>query len=116
MYVAERTVEGHRIYAAAIAVERGAGREELDGFYAGVVVVRLPAGSDARAEVFRDEQLDDGRVWADPELSLQFALEVGEAAIRAQAWLAGQLREQQFSAAQSAPQPPRLGKASALRH
>lgn len=114
MYVAERTVEGHRIYAAAIAVERGAGQSELDGFYAGVVVVRRAAGNDIREEVFRDEQLDDGRVWADPEQALQFALEVGKAAIRAQAWLAEQQREQQFSAAESVPHARRLGEASAL--
>ncbi len=99
MHVAERPVEGHRIYAAAIAVERGESQGERDRSYAGVVVVRMPAGSDVREEVFRDEQLDDGRVWADPEQALQFALEVGEAAIRAQAWLVGQMAERPVPAA-----------------
>jgi len=111
MHVAERTVEGHRIYAAAIAVEQGAGREELDGFYAAVVVVRLSEGDSAREEVFRDEQLDDGKVWTDLEQALQFALEVGEAAIRAQAWLTWRLAGQQGFAAQAAQQVSSSGGA-----
>jgi hypothetical protein len=117
MHVAERTVDGHRIYAAALSVrsaivELGArtwdvqsawqsarticdtnspGPASHDGhrrFHAAVVVVRLSTAGAGGEEVFRDEQLEDGQVWSDPELALRFALEVGEAAIRAQARLA----------------------------
>jgi hypothetical protein len=97
MHVAEQEVPGHRIYAAALVAEdcSPAGL----GFHAAVVVVRLNSGSTDREEVFRDERLDDGKTWTNPELALQFALEVGEAAIRAQAWLAEQLLAQEVSRA-----------------
>ncbi len=93
MHVAEQDVPGHRIYAAALVADdcSPAGL----GFHAAVVVIRLNSGSTDREEVFRDERLDDGRTWTDPELALQFALEVGDAAVRAQAWLAEQLLAQQ---------------------
>lgn len=93
MHVAEQDVPGHRIYAAALAAEDGSPLGQ--GFHAAVVVVRLNSGSTEREEVFRDERLDDGRTWTDPEQALQFAQEVGEAAVRAQAWLAEQVPEQQ---------------------
>ena len=100
MHVAERDVPGYRIYAAALAAEDGSPLGQ--SFHAAVVVVRLSAGNCAREEVFRDERLEDGKKWAEPELALQFALAVGEASIRAQAWLAEQVLEQQvFSSTSS---------------
>ncbi len=95
MHVAEREVPGHRIYAAALVAEDWSPAGQR--FHAAVVVVRSIPGSTDREEVFRDERLDDGRMWADPEHALQFALEVGDAAVRAQAWLAEQLLAQQES-------------------
>jgi hypothetical protein len=100
MHVAERAVEGHRIYAAAIAAEDSC--PSARGFHAAVVVVRLTLGNPASEEVFRDECLEDGKIWTEPGPALQFALEVGEAAIRAQAWLAEQALAQQVSSSASA--------------
>lgn len=99
MHVAELACQGHRIYAAAIAREDCSRADH--GFHAAVVVIRHGTGSTAREVVFRDEQLEDGKLWEDPEQALQFALEVGEAAIRAQAWLAAYLMAQQASSAAS---------------
>jgi hypothetical protein len=51
------------------------------------VVVKSCRGepADSRRELFRDDLLEDGAVWRHAEQALDFALEVGEAAIRAQA-------------------------------
>ncbi len=78
MHLAERVFEGFRIYAAALQVPRSL------GFNAGVVVKAEPAVEGRRAEVFRDERLDDGRVWMDPDCALSYALDVGQAAVSAQ--------------------------------
>lgn len=99
MHVAELVVECHHVYAAAIGAEDCSPADQ--GFYAAVVVVRQRHGSHPREEVFRDERLDDGQVWEDPDVALQFALEVGEAAIHAQAWLAEHLMAQQASSTAS---------------
>ena len=99
MHVAEQQIDDHRIYAAAIAVDGPLPASEA--FHAAVVVVRVIAGSCGREEVFRDECLEDGKVWPDPDQALRFALAVGEEAIRAQAWLAEQMLEQRAAAATS---------------
>lgn len=82
MHLAEVQQGQFRVYAAALGVPDGI------GFHAGVVVRRFPLPAKEGAEAFRDERLDDGRTWANPEEALAFALEVGRAAVQAQAILA----------------------------
>jgi hypothetical protein len=81
MHIAERRDGDHHIYAAASETPVG-------GFFAGCVVMRRAPAPLTPSEVFRDERLEDGRVWIDPAQALAFALEVGVAAVRAQAWFA----------------------------
>lgn len=77
MFCATRTHPAFTSYAAAIPALRG-------GFHA-AVVVRLNAQANRdRPELFRDERLEDGFVWSDPEAAIEFALTVGSAAVLAQ--------------------------------
>lgn len=85
MNLAERSIEGCRIYAAALAAPG------LTGVNAAVVVMTCESQTQQRREVFRDECLLDGRVWLDPQVALEFALEAGHAAIVAQRALGAQL-------------------------
>ena len=78
MHLAERAFDACRIYAAALPAPGSL------GFYAAVVVKTERAVQGKRLEVFRDERLNDGRVWMSPEGALEFALEVGQAAVSAQ--------------------------------
>ena len=78
MNLAECTFEGCRIYAAAKDIPGSS------GFHAAVVVMDGWRQSVARSELFRDECLQDGRVWLDPQGALAFALEAGQAVIYAQ--------------------------------
>ena len=78
MHLAERTFEACRIYAAALPAPGSL------GFHAAVVVRTERAVRSQRLEVFRDERLNDGRVWMSPEGALEFALEAGQAAVSAQ--------------------------------
>lgn len=78
MHIAEEQHGEFRVYAAAFEAAGGV------GFHAGVVVKRFPPPSREDAEAFRDEQLDDARAWASADDALAFALEVGQAAMRAQ--------------------------------
>ena len=87
MYTAERREGDHQIYAVARKTPRG-------GFLAGCVVRRTASTQRAAEEIFRDVSLEDGRVWNHPEQALDFALEVGVAAVHAQALLAETGREQ----------------------
>ncbi len=83
MHLAERVEGGLPIYAAALQAPGG-------GFL-GAVGVRKGSGTPdgQRKEVFRDECLDDGAVWNCPDEALDFAVQVGRAAIRAQGVLLG---------------------------
>ncbi|MBE0548489.1 MAG: hypothetical protein IH627_12760 [Rubrivivax sp.] len=81
MRLVEKQFGDFRICGAAIEQARG-------GFVAGVVVVRTAGGKAPREQVFRDEALDEGWEWPSASAALDFALEVGAAAIRAQAWWA----------------------------
>ncbi len=77
MNVAERKLGLYTAYAAAL--DAGA-----TGGYHAAVVVNLSQGAGLpRLEVFRDEQLDDSRVWDCPRQALAYALDVGEAASNA---------------------------------
>jgi hypothetical protein len=78
MNLAECTFEGCRIYAAAKDIPGSS------GFHAAVVVMDGWRQGVARSELFRDECLQDGRVWLDPQGALAFALEAGQSAILAQ--------------------------------
>ena len=78
MHLAERTFEACRIYAAALPAHGSL------GFHAAVVVRTERAVRGQRLKVFRDERLNDGRVWISPEGALAFALEAGQAAVSAQ--------------------------------
>jgi hypothetical protein len=78
MHLAERAFDACRIYAAALPAPGSL------GFHAAVVVKTERAVQGKRLEVFRDERLSDGRVWMSPEGALEFALEVGQAAVSAQ--------------------------------
>ena len=78
MNLAERTFEGCRIYAAASDIPGST------GFYGAVVVMAGWRDVRGRKEVFRDECLENGRVWLDPQGALAFALEAGQSAIVAQ--------------------------------
>lgn len=60
------------IYAAALEAPSG------DGFLAAALVVTHQQTS--RVEIFRDEQLEDGRVWHDSVEAVRFAARVGTAA------------------------------------
>ena len=82
MHIAERREGDHQIYAAATETPVG-------GFFAGCVVMRRAPAPLTPLEVFRDERLEDGRVWVDPAQALAFAIQVGAAAVHAQAWFAG---------------------------
>lgn len=74
MKVAERKLGMYTIYAAALdTVASG-------GHHAGVVVTLYQGAGAPRLEVFRDEQLEDAKVWECPRQALAFALDVGEAA------------------------------------
>ena len=79
MNIVERVEGDFRIYAAAIDAEGGA------GFYAAVVVRPLRTSSMvAGRETFKDERLEDGAVLQSASAALDFALQVGVAAVRAQ--------------------------------
>ena len=79
MNLAEQVEGEFRIYAAAIDAKGGA------GFYAAVVVKPWHAPFEvANTEVFRDLRLEDGAVWQSAGAALDFALQVGVAAVGAQ--------------------------------
>lgn len=77
MNVAERKLGLYTAYAAALEVG------PTSGFYAAVVVTLSQGAGLPRLEVFRDEQLDDSKVWECPRQALAYALDVGEAAANA---------------------------------
>jgi hypothetical protein len=77
MHVAECAVGQFRVYAAAIQVPSGS------GYHAGVVVRDFGADGKGRY-AFRDEELEEAKVWVDPEEALEVALRVGRAAVHAQ--------------------------------
>lgn len=77
MNVAERKMGLYTAYAAAL--EAGA----TSGYYAAVVVNMSQGVGLPRLEVFRDEQLDDSKVWSCPRQALAYALDMGEAAANA---------------------------------
>lgn len=77
MNVAERKMGQYTAYAAALDTDTA------DGFYAAVVVTLNQGAGLPRLEVFRDEQLDDSRVWDCPRQALAYALDMGEAAANA---------------------------------
>lgn len=81
MNVAESVVGAYRVYGAAPADSRGRG-------FLAAVVVRHHGPLGGGREVFRDEQLADGQIWTNSRQALRVALDVGEAAIRAQHALA----------------------------
>lgn len=60
------------IYAAALEAPSG------DGFVAAAVV--LTQDQPSAVEVFRDDRLEDGQVWRDPNEAVAFATRVGKAA------------------------------------
>lgn len=74
MNVAERKVGHCVVYAVALDATAA------HGYHAAVVVTCKHDTSGERDEVFRDERLDDGKVWESPNEAISFALEVGEAA------------------------------------
>lgn len=77
MFCASRIHPTFTSYAAAIPASSG-------GFYAAVVVRTTAQPNCNRLELFRDERLEDGFVWSNPEEAIEFALAVGDAAVLAQ--------------------------------
>lgn len=77
MNVAERKLGLYTAYAAALDV--GA----TSAYHAAVVVTLSQGLGLPRLEVFRDEQLDDGKAWDCPRQALAYALDIGEAAANA---------------------------------
>jgi hypothetical protein len=77
MFCASRIHLTFTSYAAAIPASSG-------GFYAAVVVRTTAQSNCDGPELFRDERLEDGFVWRDPEEAIEFALAVGDAAVLAQ--------------------------------
>jgi hypothetical protein len=74
MNVAERTVGHCVIHAAALDATASS------GYHAAVVVTCTYDNRHERDEVFRDERLEDGRVWRSPDEAIAHALAIGEAA------------------------------------
>ena len=64
------------------------------GFQAAVVVTTAHFLAGSRTELFPDERVLDGRFRLDPGVSLDFALQVGEAAIAGQHALQGRAKAQ----------------------
>lgn len=83
MLQAELNLADFRVFAAALPEAAG------PGFKAAAVVVALGQHGLPVAVVFRDDALDDGRLWADPGTAVRFALEVGQAAAYNQRVLGG---------------------------
>lgn len=76
MLHAEQTVDSFRVYASATPAAESA------GYRAAAVVLRLGNHGLPVEVVFRDDELDDGRLWREPGAAVRFALEVGEAAAK----------------------------------
>lgn len=74
MHEAARQEGNCVIYAAAL------GEPGVPGYHAAVVVTCGRRGGPQRAEVFRDEALEGGKVWQSPDEALAHALDVGTAA------------------------------------
>lgn len=83
MLQAELNLSTFRVFAAAIQDEPGG------DFKAAAVVVSLGRHGLPVEVVFRDDALDDGRLWADAGAAVRFGLEVGQAAAHNQRALAG---------------------------
>lgn len=77
MRFAEQAEGDFRVYAAALEGPDG-------GHYSAVVVRDCRERGATDQEVFRDESLEDGKVWQSAGDALVFALAVGVAAIHAQ--------------------------------
>lgn len=75
MHQAVQKFEGFMIYAAAFE------GSPSGGFTARVVLTTARSGGRERTELFRDELLLDGRVWLDPSMALDFAVNTGQAAV-----------------------------------
>jgi len=59
-----------RIYAGAIESHRH------DGYFAAVVVQRMPAGDDGDpVEIYREDRLCGGYAWPTPEAAMSFAVQ-----------------------------------------
>lgn len=74
MNVAERVVGHCVVHAAALDASASC------GYHAAVVVTCKHDPGGGRDEVFRDERLEDGKVWESPVEAISYALDVGEAA------------------------------------
>lgn len=74
MNVAKRVVGHCVIHAAAL------GSPAAAGYRAAVVVACHGDSPEEHYEIFRDEWLDDGKVWQRPDEALAYALNIGEAA------------------------------------
>jgi len=81
MFNAEQTIDAFRVFAAAVQCESG------DGYRSAAVVLRLGSHGLPVAVVFRDDSLEDGRLWTDAGAAVRFGLRVGEAAVRGQSLL-----------------------------
>lgn len=77
MHQAEQTLESFRIFASAVPDSVSL------GYRAAAVVLRLGTHGLPVELVFRDDELDDGRIWEEPGAAVRFGLDVGEAAARA---------------------------------
>ncbi len=83
MLQAELNLPDFRVLSAAFEDEPGG------GFKAAAVVVALGVHGLPVEVVFRDDALDDGRLWSDAGTAVRFGLEVGQAAAHNQRALAG---------------------------
>jgi hypothetical protein len=76
MLCAEQTFSTFRVFASAMPAKKS------EGFLAAAVVLRIGSHGLPVEVVFRDDELDDGRIWQEPGAAVRFGLEVGEAAAR----------------------------------
>lgn len=83
MLQAELNFGEFRVFASAFP------DADWPGFKAAAVVLALGKSGLPIEVVFRDDALEDGRLWADAGAAVRFALEVGQAAAHNQRALAG---------------------------
>ena len=79
MLTAEQAFNGYRVFAVAIS------DASHPGYRAAAVAMRVDRHGLPVEVVFRDDDLDDGRLWPEPGAAVRFGLEVGEAAARVDA-------------------------------
>lgn len=81
--LAEMTLRGFRVFAAAVPVPFSS------GFRAATSVLRTNEDGLPIEVVFTDPALEDGQIWPGPTGAVQFALQVAEAAVKNHERLAG---------------------------